>query len=93
MFGGPPRSGKSCLRAGLKEHVRLRGHYLYVITANPDGEGAWFHESYGANPEQAAAYKARYKQLWSEHFEQRVEKYCDDVRLCQEPLLASTSAE
>lgn len=39
---GPPRSGKSCLREGLKQAIRRvpGAPYPYVITAAPDGEGA-----------------------------------------------------
>lgn len=52
---GPPQSGKSCLREGLKQAIlsNLNAPYPYVITACPDGEGAWYQKSY-ANDEQKA---------------------------------------
>ncbi|WP_347566287.1 CRISPR-associated protein Csx3 [Scytonema sp. UIC 10036] len=44
---GPPQSGKSCLREGLKQAIGIieGAPYPYVITACPDGEGAWFSPS------------------------------------------------
>ena len=44
---GPPHSGKSCLREGLKEAIkRINGStYPYMITACPDGEGSWYAET------------------------------------------------
>jgi CRISPR-associated protein Csx3 len=53
---GPPNSGKSCLREGLKQAVlNLNAKiYPYVITAHPDGDGCFtfetyrFDEAYGA---------------------------------------------
>jgi CRISPR-associated protein Csx3 len=43
---GPPHSGKSCLREGLKQAIRQipNAPYPYVLTACPDGEGAWYFE-------------------------------------------------
>ncbi|MBR8839641.1 MAG: CRISPR-associated protein Csx3 [Stigonema ocellatum SAG 48.90 = DSM 106950] len=48
---GPPRSGKSCLRDGLKRAIlgNLGAPYPYVITACPDGEGAHYQETYENN--------------------------------------------
>jgi CRISPR-associated protein Csx3 len=48
---GPPHSGKSCLREGLKQALfaMLDAPYPYVITACPDGEGSWFQETYQKN--------------------------------------------
>lgn len=56
---GPPRSGKSCLRQGLKDAVRSipGAPYPYVITGCPDGEGAWFQETVNHDPEVATACK------------------------------------
>ena len=53
VLAGPPRSGKSCMREGLKQSIRaLPGApYPYVITACPDGEGSWFQETVNACPE------------------------------------------
>ncbi|KAB8331301.1 CRISPR-associated protein Csx3 [Scytonema tolypothrichoides VB-61278] len=44
---GPPQSGKSCLRDGLKRAILLTlgAPYPYVITACPDGEGSWHQEA------------------------------------------------
>ncbi len=60
VLAGPPRSGKSCMREGLKQAIRAipGAPYPYVITACPDGEGAWFQETVNQNPELAAACKA-----------------------------------
>ncbi len=48
---GPPQSGKSCLRDGLKKAIlgNLGAPYPYVITACPDGEGSWHQEAYENN--------------------------------------------
>ncbi|MBW4433164.1 MAG: CRISPR-associated protein Csx3 [Pelatocladus maniniholoensis HA4357-MV3] len=48
---GPPKSGKSCLRDGLKRSIlgNLGAPYPYVITACPDGEGSWHQETYENN--------------------------------------------
>ncbi len=48
---GPPKSGKSCLRDGLKRAIlgKLGAPYPYVITACPDGEGSWHQEAYENN--------------------------------------------
>ncbi|SKB13816.1 conserved hypothetical protein [Planktothrix sp. PCC 11201] len=48
---GPPRSGKSCLREGLKTAILgiLGAPYPYIITACQDGEGAWYQKTYASN--------------------------------------------
>jgi len=48
---GPPHSGKSCLREGLKQAIlgELGAPYPYVITACPDGEGSWYQKTYEHN--------------------------------------------
>lgn len=55
---GPPRSGKSCLREGLKQAIRKipNAPYPYIITGCPDGEGAWFQETVNQDPELAAEF-------------------------------------
>lgn len=60
---GPPHSGKSCLREGLKQAIRLisGAPYPYVITACPDGEGAWFSETVRRNDDEARQLKQNYK--------------------------------
>lgn len=85
ILAGPPRSGKSCLREGLKQAVRRipGAPYPYVITACPDGEGAWFQETVNLDPELAAKLKAAYKSKFTPEFVQRV---ADSVRNCTLPL-------
>ena len=85
VLAGPPRSGKSCLRQGLKEAVRAipGAPYPYVITACPDGEGAWFQETVEANPELAAACKAAYKAKFTPEFVARIS---ESVANCALPL-------
>ena len=82
---GPPRSGKSCLREGLKQAVRRipDAPYPYVITGCPDGEGAWFQECVNLDPELAAVCKAAYKSKFTDEFVKRV---ADSVKNCQLPL-------
>ncbi len=67
---GPPHSGKSCLRYGLKEAIRtIRGApYPYVITACPDGEGGWFQETVCYNDKLAINLKKKYKGTFSVDF-------------------------
>lgn len=81
VLAGPPRSGKSCLREGLKQAIRSipGAPYPYVITACPDGEGAWFQETVNHNPELAAACKAAYKAKFTPEFVKRI---TDSVRNC-----------
>lgn len=82
---GPPRSGKSCLREGLKQAIRRvpGAPYPYVITACPDGEGSWFQETVNLDPELAAQHKAAYKSNFTPEFVRRV---ADSVTNCQLPL-------
>lgn len=85
ILAGPPRSGKSCLREGLKQAIRRvpGAPYPYVITACPDGEGAWFQETVNLDPKLAAECKAAYKAKFTTEFVQRV---ADSVKNCQLPL-------
>lgn len=85
VIAGPPRSGKSCLREGLKQAVKAipGAPYPYIITACPDGEGSWFQETANANPALAAACKAAYKAKFTPAFVQRVS---ESVKNCQLPL-------
>lgn len=82
---GPPRSGKSCLREGLKQAIRRipESPYPYVITACPDGEGAWFQETVNLDPELAVKCKAAYKSKFTPEFVRRV---ADSVKNCDLPL-------
>lgn len=67
---GPPRSGKSCLRQGLKQAICQlpNAPYPYVITACPDGEGSWFSESAQRNPQLARQLKDAYKAKFTPAF-------------------------
>lgn len=82
---GPPRSGKSCFREGLKQAIRAipGAPYPYVITACPDGEGAWFQATVNSDPELAAACKADYKSKFTPEFVKRV---AESVKNCSLPL-------
>jgi CRISPR-associated protein Csx3 len=82
---GPPQSGKSVMREGLKQAIRAvpNAPYPYIITGCPDGEGAWFQATVEANPELAKACKASYKGKFTPEFVQRV---AESVANCQLPL-------
>jgi CRISPR-associated protein Csx3 len=59
---GPPHSGKSCLREGLKLAIaKQTGQAPYILTACPDGEGAWFYEACIDDPVRALELKAMNK--------------------------------
>jgi CRISPR-associated protein Csx3 len=85
---GPPRSGKSTLREGLKQALRrIPGTpYPYVITACPDGEGAWFQETARRSPEEARRLKEEYKRSLGGFTPPQVEKFATWVRECRLPL-------
>lgn len=85
VIAGPPRSGKSCMREGLKQAIRaIEGApYPYIITACPDGEGAWFQAAVNNDPAIAAACKAAYKAKFTPEFVSRV---ADSVKNCSLPL-------
>lgn len=85
VLAGPPRSGKSCLREGLKQAIREvpGAPYPYVITACPDGEGSWFQETVNRDPSLASACKAAYKAKFTPEFVRRIS---DSVRNCTLPL-------
>ncbi len=83
---GPPHSGKSCLRDGLKEAIRgiAGAPYPYVITAVPDGEGSWYQETAGVNPDLAAEIKRANK---AEFTDAQADKFEVWVSRCEEPLM------
>jgi len=87
VIAGPPHSGKSVLREGLKQAIRAipGAPYPYIITAAPDGEGAWFQETVNRNPELAASCKASYKGKFTPEFVGRIEnsikRCCLDLTL------------
>ena len=74
VLAGPPRSGKSCMREGLKQAIRAvpGAPYPYVITACPDGEGSWFQETVNHDEDLAARLKADYKAKFTPEFVRRV---------------------
>lgn len=67
---GPPHSGKSVLREGLKQAIKRlpEAPYPYVITATPDGEGAWFSETAQHDAELARKLKDDYKSKFTPEF-------------------------
>ena len=91
VLAGPPQSGKSCLREGLKQAIFAISSrnsdvpYPYVITACPDGEGAWFQETTAKYPEVARACKEAYKKSngFSPEF---VDLIANHVKTCAQPL-------
>jgi hypothetical protein len=89
VLAGPPKSGKSCLRAGLKQAIinfiskYSSVPYPYVITACPDGEGAWFQETMEKYPEVAKTCKETYKGKFTPEY---VKCVADHVQNCKEPL-------
>lgn len=70
---GSPQSGKSCLREGLKQAITKieNAPYPYVITACPDGEGAWFSQSAARDKELARQLKDEYKAKFTPEFANR----------------------
>ena len=70
VLSGPSRSGKSCLREGLKQVLMgfEDAPYPYVITACPDGEGAWFQEAVRNDPGVADLCKTAYKGKFTDEF-------------------------
>jgi CRISPR-associated protein Csx3 len=85
---GPPKSGKSTLREGLKQALRRipGAPYPYVITACPDGEGAWFQATWQRSPEEARRLKEEYKKSLGGFTSAQVEKFATWVRECNLPL-------
>ena len=81
VLAGPPRSGKSCLREGLKQALRVMpgAPYPFVITGCPDGEGSWFQETVNHDPDLAAACKAAYKAKFTPEF---VERIATSIAIC-----------
>lgn len=74
VLGGPPKSGKSCSREGLKQAIRAipGSPYPYIITGCPDGEGAWYFGAAAHDPVLARALKEAYKAKFTPEFAQRV---------------------
>lgn len=83
---GPPRSGKSCLREGLKQailplHRAGEAPYPYVLTACPDGEGAWYSDAARRDPDLARQLKENYKAKFTWEFAQEKAKQVQGVDL------------
>lgn len=89
VLAGPPRSGKSCLREGLKQAIRKipGAPYPYVITAAPDGEGSWFQETVNRDPEEARQYKQAYKASLGGFTPEFVQRMADSVKNVSLPLV------
>lgn len=82
---GPPQSGNSCLREGLKNALReVSGvPYCYAITACPDGEGAWYQETVNRDAGLAGQLKREYKGDFTDEFTELAAGW---VANCVEPL-------
>lgn len=74
---GSPRSGKSCLRDGLKRAILgiLGAPYPYVITACPDGEGSWHKETSENNAKLANSLKSSNKSDLNLEFAEEAAKW------------------
>lgn len=83
---GPPHSGKSCLRYGLKEAIKAipGSDYPYMITACPDGEGCWYQEAVHQDAELANSLKVNYKGKFTDEWTSYV---AGAVMNCKEPLV------
>jgi CRISPR-associated protein Csx3 len=67
---GPPHSGKSCLREGLRACIleTLNAPYPYTIPGCPDGEAAGFQEIKERDPQYASIVKQGSKGDFTENF-------------------------
>ena len=83
---GPPHSGKSCLREGLKQvilalHRVGKAPYPYFLTGCPDGEGAWYSETARRDFELAKRLKEAYKTKFTWEFTREKAKQVKAVNL------------
>ncbi|NJK28759.1 MAG: CRISPR-associated protein Csx3 [Acaryochloris sp. SU_5_25] len=81
---GPPHTGKSCLREGLKQrllayHRQKIAPYPYIITACPDGEGAWFYGTAKTDPQLADQLKQTYKTKFTPEFAQQMAQWVNQT--------------
>jgi len=85
---GPPHTGKSCLREGLKQAIRDTpdAPYPYIITACPDGEGAWFQETVSRSSEDARHLKDEYKKSLDGFSPEFIKMASDAIKNCILPL-------
>jgi CRISPR-associated protein Csx3 len=83
VLAGPPRSGKSCMRQGLKEVISSNSEnpYPYILTACPDGEGSWFQETMNADSELANKLKSEYKAKFTPEFVNRISDSVEKLSL------------
>lgn len=81
---GPPHSGKSCLREGLKTAILgiANAPYPYVITACPDGEGAHFSQTHQRDNQYAREIKENYKAPFTANFAQVRAGWVRDANNC-----------
>lgn len=81
---GPPHSGKSCLREGLKTAILgiANAPYPYVITACPDGEGAHFSQTHQRDNQYAREIKDNYKAPFTTNFAQVRAGWVRDANNC-----------
>ena len=83
---GPPHTGKSCLREGLKQaiskHYRERtAPYPYILTACPDGEGTWYFGTAAKDPKLAKELKEKYKAEFTPAFAQKISTQLSSIQL------------
>jgi len=83
---GPPHSGKSCLREGLKQalwpwYQAGQAPYPYVLTACPDGEGSWYAATAQRDSALAQQLKQPYKAEFTWEFAERKAKQIAQIDL------------
>ncbi len=87
IIGGPPRSGKSCLRGALPKAITRASNYdryLLILKGAPDGEGAWFHPTCERDMREAISLRNKYKYPINPEFTQRV---AQEIERCDLPLV------
>jgi CRISPR-associated protein Csx3 len=68
---GPPNTGKTVLRDGLKAAILNLNNApadFYAISGCPDGDGAWYSETFANYPELARQLKEEYKAKFTREF-------------------------
>lgn len=83
---GPPNTGKTCLREGLKQALlkTTNAPDSYIISGCPDGDGAWFSETARNYPDLARKLKDEYKAKFTPEF---AEKKAKDVEVIKNSIL------
>lgn len=78
---GPPNTGKTCLREGLKQALLKIPNPpdSYVISGCPDGDGSWFSETARRNPALARQFKNDYKAKFTPEFAKKKAKEIDAI--------------